>query len=68
MNKIGNATVSLVQEGLATVHLHSTDTLLCSRQLYTAEVCRVSMGRFVLECQIAVDAGCFFRLGEGEEA
>jgi len=41
---------------------------LCSRQLYTAEVCRVSMGRFVLECQIAVDAGCFFRLGEGEEA
>ena len=38
LNKNENAAVALVQEGLATVHSYSADTLSWSRQLYTAEV------------------------------
>ena len=41
LNKNENAAVALVQEGLATVHSYSADTLPWSRQLYTAEVCHV---------------------------
>jgi len=39
LNKNENAAVALVQEGLATVHSYSADTLSWSRQLYAAEVC-----------------------------
>ena len=50
LNKNENAAVALVQEGLATVHSYSTDTLSWSKQLYAAEVCLVilsSVERFV---------------------
>jgi len=39
LNKIENAAVALTQEGLATVHSYSADTLPWSKQLYSAEVC-----------------------------
>ena len=38
LNKNENAAVALVQEGLATVHSYSADTLSWSKQLYDAEV------------------------------
>ena len=38
LNKNENAAVTLVAEGLATVHSFSADTLLWAKQLYDAEV------------------------------
>lgn len=38
LNKTENAAISLVKEGLASVHSFSADTLPWSRQLYDAEV------------------------------
>lgn len=38
LNKNENAAVTLVSEGLATVHSFSADTLSWSKQLYDAEV------------------------------
>lgn len=38
INKTENAAVSLLQEGLASVHPYSADTLPWARQLYDAEV------------------------------
>jgi staphylococcal nuclease domain-containing protein 1 len=38
VNKTENAAISLLQEGLATVHPYSADTLSWARQLYDAEV------------------------------
>jgi staphylococcal nuclease domain-containing protein 1 len=38
LNKNENAAVILVQEGLATVHSYSADTLSWAKQLYAAEV------------------------------
>lgn len=40
LNKNENAAVALTQEGLATVHGYSADTLPWAKQLYAAEVCR----------------------------
>lgn len=37
-NKTENAALSLVREGLATVHSYSADTLPWAKQLYEAEV------------------------------
>jgi staphylococcal nuclease domain-containing protein 1 len=45
LNKNENAAVVLVQEGLATVHSYSADTLSWAKQLYAAEVCFVSHPR-----------------------
>ena len=39
LNKTENVAVTLVREGLATVHSFSADSLSWSRQLYEAEVC-----------------------------
>lgn len=38
-NKTDNAAITLVREGLATVHSYSADGLSWSRQLYDAEAC-----------------------------
>jgi staphylococcal nuclease domain-containing protein 1 len=38
LNKNENAAVTLVTEGLATVHSFSADTLVWAKQLYDAEV------------------------------
>lgn len=38
LNKTENAAISLVREGLATVHSYSADTLPWAKQLYDAEV------------------------------
>ena len=37
-NKTENAAITLVKEGLATVHSYSADTLPWAKQLYDAEV------------------------------
>ena len=42
LNKSENAAVGLVQDGLATVHSYSADTLWWSKQLYPIEVCLVA--------------------------
>lgn len=39
LNKNENAAVSLLKEGLATVHSFTADTLPYAKQLYDAEVC-----------------------------
>ena len=59
LNKNENAAVTLVQEGLATVHSYSADTLSWSRQLYAAEVCVLSMFPSVIGFWIAVDVDRF---------
>ena len=60
LNKNENAAVTLVQEGLATVHSYSADTLSWSRQLYAAEVCVLSMFPSVMiGFWIAVDVDRF---------
>ena len=46
LNKNENAAVALVQEGLATVHSYSADTLSWSKQLYAAEVGFFFLGMF----------------------
>jgi staphylococcal nuclease domain-containing protein 1 len=38
LNKTENAAISLLQQGLATVHSYSADTLSWARLLYDAEV------------------------------
>ncbi len=38
LNKSENAAITLVKEGLATVHSYSADTLPWAKQLYDAEV------------------------------
>ena len=38
LNKTENAAITLVKEGLATVHSYSADTLPWAKQLYDAEV------------------------------
>ena len=42
LNKTENAAVSLVREGLATVHSYSADGLPWSKQLYDTEVISLS--------------------------
>ena len=76
LNKNENAAVALVQEGLATVHSYSADTLSWSKQLYATEVRHAShpdrthrLGG-VIGIRIPVDLiGLFFLgRGKGEEA
>lgn len=38
LNKTENAAITLVREGLATVHSYSADSLAWAKQLYNAEV------------------------------
>lgn len=42
LNKTENAAVTLVKEGLATVHAYSAENLPWAKQLYDAEVCPIS--------------------------
>ena len=72
LNKNENAAVALVQEGLATVHSYSADTLPWSKQLYTAEVrlvfCPPWDALFLSSFWVGmtVDPACLFLLGGGE--
>ena len=71
-NKSGNAIVALVQEGLATVHSYSADTLSWLKQLYTIEVCLVfcplwgALFLNIFYIWITVDPTRFFFSGGGE--
>ena len=76
LNKNENAAVALVQEGLATVHSYSADTLSWSKQLYAAEVCIAFHPSGTLHLGVSpgfgsslTPAGNFFiGGGQGEEA
>jgi staphylococcal nuclease domain-containing protein 1 len=46
LNKTENAAVTLVKEGLATVHSFSADGLSWSRQLYDAEVSSIFIAEY----------------------
>ena len=67
LNKNENAAVALVQEGLATVHSYSADTLPWSKQLYTAEVCPclIPVG-WVFCIETVVNPTRLFLLGGGK--
>ena len=59
LNKTENAAVTLVREGLATVHSYSADSLPWAKQLYDAEV------RMLRTCCVFVCS--FFVIGGSEE-
>jgi len=65
-NKNENAAVALVQEGLATVHSYSADTLSWSRQLYAAEVCRAFYLRGMFCFGVAAEPTRSLLLGRGK--
>lgn len=67
LNKNENAAVALVQEGLATVHSYSADTLSWARQLYTAEVC-ILRGIFGFEVAVVLTRPLRLGRGKGEAA
>jgi staphylococcal nuclease domain-containing protein 1 len=46
VNKTENAAISILQEGLATVHSYSTEALPWARQLYDAEVKNSSLSYY----------------------
>lgn len=72
LNKNENAAVALVQEGLATVHSYSADTLSWAKQLYAAEVCLIlsplwdALFSSAFWIGITVDPTRLFLLGRGE--